>query len=354
MVNRTASNYGRRGFTLVELLVVIAIIGILVALLLPAVQAAREAGRRMSCGNNIKQLALSLHNYHDAFQTLPPGVTSVGGTGGGHWGFSWFVHVLPYIEQGNGYNQMSFGGQHPGWAWSGGAGAINGPIFNNVRIPTMICPSSPLEPMGNVGSYIHVRPSYTGIAGATDGQYSVLPNNPPDTFVNAAGRDKQCCGCCGTVANTSRISNGGALIGHGWGGQPGVMAPISFAKITDGTTNVMVISECGNFGRDANQNPLVIHCEHGFMMGSPNNNERQFNITTIRYPPNTNGTVASVPPVPGRGNNHGGNNGIFSAHPSGVQAAVADGSVQFVTNNIEMLLLKRLATRDDGKPVNWP
>jgi prepilin-type N-terminal cleavage/methylation domain-containing protein/prepilin-type processing-associated H-X9-DG protein len=104
----------RRGFTLVELLVVIAIIGILVALLLPAVQAAREAARRMSCGNNLKQIALGLHNYHDAYKTFPPdaiwhgnpqGVTA---TAGHQRNYTWITLALPYIEQAPLHGKINF------------------------------------------------------------------------------------------------------------------------------------------------------------------------------------------------------------------------------------------------------
>src|SRR5436309_7188128 len=94
----------RFGFTLVELLVVIAIIGVLVALLLPAVQAAREAARRTQCSNNLKQLGLAAHNFNDSFSRLPPG----GGAQGGGSGLSastdygcWLVYLLPYVEQQN-------------------------------------------------------------------------------------------------------------------------------------------------------------------------------------------------------------------------------------------------------------
>src|SRR5881396_3595982 len=94
----------RRGFTLVELLVVIAIIGVLVALLLPAVQAAREAARRMTCQNNLKQIGLAMHTHHDALGKLPMGqLTRIGLAPSPGW--SWSIMLLPYMEQGNLFNQ---------------------------------------------------------------------------------------------------------------------------------------------------------------------------------------------------------------------------------------------------------
>jgi prepilin-type N-terminal cleavage/methylation domain-containing protein/prepilin-type processing-associated H-X9-DG protein len=113
----------RRGFTLVELLVVIAIIGILIALLLPAVQAAREAARRSQCTNNLKQLALACHNYHDTFKTFPPlgAGTDVSDTDAGNWNTAWtnngrrlsmFVHMLPFFEQGAVYDLIQAGGTY--------------------------------------------------------------------------------------------------------------------------------------------------------------------------------------------------------------------------------------------------
>ena len=103
----------RTGFTLVELLVVIAIIGILVALLLPAVQAAREAARRMQCTNNVKNLSLACHNYHDTYKTMPQNYSTWGGAFARHTidgrSQSWMVAVLPFIEQQPLYDQIDFG-----------------------------------------------------------------------------------------------------------------------------------------------------------------------------------------------------------------------------------------------------
>ncbi|WP_231615973.1 DUF1559 family PulG-like putative transporter [Novipirellula artificiosorum] len=124
----------RSAFTLVELLVVIAIIGVLVGLLLPAVQAAREAARRMQCSNNLKQIALACHNYQSAFKKFPPSaivdlsVTSTGNNG------SWGVHgrILPYLEQGNVYETVDLS-----LAWD------NQISIDGLKIPTYACPSDP-------------------------------------------------------------------------------------------------------------------------------------------------------------------------------------------------------------------
>jgi prepilin-type N-terminal cleavage/methylation domain-containing protein len=338
---------GRRGFTLVELLVVIAIIGILVALLLPAVQAAREAARRMSCGNQLKQLGLSLHNYHDTYKTLPPGVSSIQN---GQWGFSWFAHILPFIEQETLSDQLYIAGNHPGWAYAGQTGGnINGQRFNGITIQSFLCPSSPLEPLHNVGSgFMHTRPQYTGISGAANGNSRNQPAQFPDQgFRNSPGnRHRNCCSCCGSVTGGGVTSNGGVLIGHGFGGQPAHMATVKFAQISDGTSSTMAISECGDWFRQANGTKIQVNSHHGWLMGSPNANDRKFNITTVRYPPNTKDNT-----LPGTGNNDGPNNGIYSAHPGGVQATLCDGSVRFVSETIDLLTLKLVCTRDDGQPA---
>ena len=115
----------RSAFTLIELLVVIAIIAILIALLLPAVQQAREAARRTQCKNNLKQLGLALHNYHDVFNTLPYGVRN--SAAGDNWGSSFFLSLLPYVEQANAYSRVNMS-SWPGWV-------TNFPVYVNLDVP---------------------------------------------------------------------------------------------------------------------------------------------------------------------------------------------------------------------------
>jgi len=140
----------RRGFTLVELLVVIAIIGILVALLLPAIQAAREAARRAECTNNLKQIGVGMHNYHDTFGRLPIGAFSC------CWG-TWKVPLLPYIEQQQLFEMYSEGPKCTDAIPNRYGHSVNLPVTTAENLSAFYCPSDrPNSPIGDIQSHNYV------------------------------------------------------------------------------------------------------------------------------------------------------------------------------------------------------
>jgi prepilin-type N-terminal cleavage/methylation domain-containing protein len=330
-----------RGFTLVELLVVIAIIGILIALLLPAVQAAREAARRSQCTNNLKQLGLALHNHHDVYQRFPAGGArdqAPFGEGETDWGSSWLVYILPFVEQKNIYDK---------WQFNNSSGVFNGnnmTLINNLIIPGYVCPSSPLNKTCDA-TYLCTRGAvnYVGISGAVNGLIT-SSGGFPETRQNA-------------VSNGGIVSGGGVIIPNG---------KLRFADLSDGSSNVLAVSEHGNWITSTdNQRHDWRACQPwGWSIGvkstgiPPNfyprqDDNRSFNQTTIRYPINstTGWGVGSGDCATGVCADVGCNTPLNSAHPGGVNALVGDGSVRFISDTITLDLLARLATRDDGKPL---
>jgi prepilin-type N-terminal cleavage/methylation domain-containing protein len=339
----------RCGFTLVELLVVIAIIGILIALLLPAVQAAREAARRTQCSNNLKQLGLALHNYHDSYKCMPfgvrPGGQDANGNNGG-WGTSFYVRLLAYVEQTALADQWPW--QEKGYGrnegYVSGNGNLRGTPVNllNLEISAFVCPSSPL-PTFNTGNNAVCMASYAGVAGAVE---------PTGRYVPTRYRNKD--GCCGACGNGPGIhAANGMLVGND---------VLRFADCTDGTSNTMIVGETSDWAYDAAgvRQHVDPSWPHGFPMGTGDTRrvtgpqqstgsglpQRWFNLTSIRYPVGTRDFT-----LPGICDNHGANNPLLSAHPGGAQISLTDASSRFLSETTELETLKLVAARDDSIPV---
>ena len=329
----------RAGLTLIELLVVTAIIGLLMALLLPAVQAAREAARRISCSNNLKQIGLALHVYDNVERCLPTGARHglrIGSTT--TYGVSWWTGILPYLEQSPLYDKLDQTSAHCGWAV---LNVGNGSSANGVMISPMLCPSSSLPQLTKVGSFELTRPSYVGIAGATDGA--------GDLYSDASFPESRVSPCC--VPPDGQIAAGGLLIPN---------RNVKIAEITDGSSNTLIVGEISDFAKDAAGNDVSMDGSfpNGWLMGTlaagtPSSYHTGFsppcyNITTIRHPVGTRN--ASLPGLKWNQPNHP----LVSPHPGGAMTAYADASVAFLSQTIDLRTLKRLATRDDGQVVQRP
>jgi len=301
--------FNKRGFTLVELLVVIAIIGVLVALLLPAVQAAREAARRSSCGNNLKQIGLGLHNYHDTFLKLPPQTV-----GSGHY-CNWWVHILPQMEEGNTYDQLRVdnGGF---WLGSSGATAVhNATVLDKYAPDYMVCPSNPMPLfVAKHAGRENVHPSYVATAGAND----------HSTFGSA----------------TAAHSAGGMIQRH---------QSMKFRDCTDGTANTVIVAE--QSGWTKNGGTLVdarsSHNDGGWQgTGTGVGDSRCWNETTIVGPIGQTNFVAAEMDT------NRCNTPINSTHPGGAMILFTDASVHFLSETTNFQTWRNLVNRNDGNVLD--
>jgi prepilin-type N-terminal cleavage/methylation domain-containing protein len=362
----------RRGFTLIELLVVIAIIAVLIALLLPAVQQAREAARRTQCKNNLKQLGLALHNYHDiTVNTFPSGYLG-SNSAGGFMGWGWATMLLPQIDQGNLFN--SIGSANASFT-SGLQGLTTAAVTPNTvtkAIPAFRCPTdigtdgfglTSVEANGtatavNGTSIVLGRANYVGVCGtdpawtpATDATYT------PTNLINTAGF---AIGAIGYYTNTTVPTGANALsvLTSKFGGAFGCNSNVGISQMTDGSSNCIVIGEryspsgtssstttlgdatwvgasddgeAGTSGTAAAPKPAYPGATGQALVLGEASNGINFNFTNASPRPSTTG--------------------FGSLHTGGAHFLMGDGTVRFISSNISNLTYRSLSRINDGATV---
>jgi len=274
----------RSGFTLVELLVVIAIIGILVALLLPAVQSARAAARRMSCSNNLKQIGLALHNYHSSFSTFPEGSRLSNFIGP-------LTAILPYLENAGTYENFDF------------SKSYSDPYNQRVaaqQIATYLCPEMN------------------------------LPREVPDTSAGETGGPSSYLACEGT---DDYMKQGDGMFGLNWPRYGYNNPATAFRDLTDGTSNTIA------YGETTYDMPDYLWSRRSSRAGEVKWGTARW---VLGYPKVSLGTTLKEVNV----HNNANNGGFQSMHASGVHFLFGDGSVRFASEFIDRELLNALATRN--------
>jgi prepilin-type N-terminal cleavage/methylation domain-containing protein len=307
----------RSGFTLIELLVVIAIIAILIGLLLPAVQKVREAAARIQCANNLHQIGIALHAYHDAYKKLPPGGISqitVPSPPSSEAGLSWQVLILPFVEQGNLYVQCN-----PNLGYRS---SVNWPL-GEIQVPIYLCPSTSFNASGTTAEQ-------SGTTSDTHAAFS-LPTEPFTVhYLGNAGPKRS---AADTTVDLPGSANGGLA-------KLGVLyrdSKVRIPDIADGTSNTFLV---GELSEDANQ----IGCRI-FLRGcnSDRNNPACASTRNVTYPLNSflyNGST-------------GFNDTSFgSNHSAGANFLLSDASVRFLGNTVNFAMYQNAASRNGGEVVN--
>jgi prepilin-type N-terminal cleavage/methylation domain-containing protein/prepilin-type processing-associated H-X9-DG protein len=308
----------RRGFTLVELLVVIAIICVLVALLLPAVQAAREAARRSQCTNNLKQLSLGLHNFHDVYLTFPKHVSP------GDTGVSWHALVLPFIEQ------KALGDQVLPNARAYSSGQNANRVLGRYQLPVFQCPSCPDKfSSSTIDNITGFGNAYTSHYVGNMGPIGTNPQTGTAYAFNPAGTQGPL-GCEGIlVLHPTPVT-----------ANPALPTAINMAAITDGTSNTLMLFECAWKGMETAPGSYRSWVRGMAWANDCTGSKNVRNaMNTVKY--NGGGNYNDI--------------SMGSNHPGGCNVALGDGSVRFLSRTIDLnRVLLPLASRGGTEAVANP
>ncbi|MCU0981483.1 MAG: DUF1559 domain-containing protein [Pirellulaceae bacterium] len=294
---------GSSGFTLVELLVVIAIIGILVALLLPAIQAAREAARRTQCNNNLKQIGVALHNYHDTNKVLPAGFINRTPAGNPDWG--WAVAIMPFMEMDAIYKELDVGTTRLIQFYSATATAEQRALLQT-QIPAYRCPSDVAKPLNNLCQFGSQNPPHFDLATAN--------------YVASSG----------TGTNAGTTDAGGLFYGNSFR---------NFRDILDGTSSTLMAGERGASHLAA-------------VWAGVGRNDSYGNEGTARTLFRSGFVINFDYVWQGHPENQG--KGLASFHPGGVNLALADASVRWFPQTTNTAVMQYLGNRADGNVVELP
>jgi prepilin-type N-terminal cleavage/methylation domain-containing protein/prepilin-type processing-associated H-X9-DG protein len=347
------------GFTLVELLVVIAIIGILVALLLPAIQAAREAARRSSCTNNLKNLGLAVLNHHDVMKHFPVNMGAGSAYAGEAPGLdqpavSWIVNMLPQLEEQSLFDQFKAGGAFEGsydigrcLAPTQGKGigskknGVSVPDLMKTQLSVLACPSDPsvLQTTDQQDEMVRCKVSMTSYKGVIDDTFANESGGATKVYQNAVGPDVYWSGhyddpppaAAGTTQNDCHRD----IRCRGFFFRQSFQKPVTIAKVTDGTSKTAMIGEdVAEFN--------IRHSAAFYANGSWCSCNTPLNLGLNQDP-----TVFSSATWFDA-------QGFRSRHPGGVHFCFADGSVRFIAESTDSLVFRTSCTRNGNEPFESP